>query len=266
MKQNKYFSMGRFARLLRNDLLINQKTYLFTLVGLLIAVYALRFINMRNSNTSNIQNDLYLPNITFYLLGIGALIGTAFPALKNQIKTSNYLLSPGSTFEKFMVQFVIRIALFVTLALLIFWCATNLAKVSLIPDPKSGFDPSKIPYFHFSDLYAKADLTSIDKFAIVLSIFSAACVLFAGSVFFNRFALVKTLIASAIIVGAVVCSFVLFSHIFYPEVVTGFNIHFKEYKVTEDLSNFELAFYLLGSLSWLFFLPLAYFKLKEKDV
>lgn len=266
MKQNKYFNTGRFARLFRNDLLINQKTYLFTLVGLLIAVYALSYIGMRKSDPSYIQNALYLPNFMFYLLGIGGLIGTAFPALKNQIKTSNYLLSPGSTFEKFMVQFMIRIVLFVPIAFGLFWIGTHLAKASLIPDPKSGFDPSRIPYFHFRDLYFNVHSTIIDKLAIVLSIFSAASVLFAGSVYFTRFALVKTLILSGIIIGMVVLAFVLFSHIFYPAETHGLHVELKTYKITENLYNVQLAAYLLGGLSWIFFLVFGYFKLKEKEV
>jgi hypothetical protein len=266
MTKNKYFNTGRFARLFRNDLLINQKTYLFTLAGLLIAVYAFSFLGLKNSNTAYAQNSVYLPNFIFYLFGIGALIGTAFPALTNQIKTSNYLLAPGSTFEKYMVQFVIRIVLFIPLALFIFWVGTHLAKVSLVPDPKTNFDPSKIPYFHFSDLIKDAHLTIIDKLAIVLSLFSAASILFAGSVYFTRFALVKTLIFSGTMVFAVILSFVLFSHIFYPAETHGFHIQLKTYKITENLFNVQLAAYLLGGLSWIFFLVFGYFKLKEKEV
>lgn len=265
MKQNKYFSPERFVRLFKNDLLINQKTYLFTLVGLLIAVYAVTLLGMQKNNPNYIVNGLYLPNFIFYLLGIGAIIGTAFPALKNQIKTSNYLLSPGSTFEKFMVQFAIRIALFIPLALVIFWSATHLAKASLIPDPESGFDPSKIPYFHFSDLLKEVP-TLRDKIVILISIFSVASLLFAGSVYFNRFALVKTLIVSGICVFAVVASFVIFSHLFYPVETHGFRVQLRTYKITETLSNVQLAAYLLGTLSWIFFLVLGYFKLKEKEV
>lgn len=265
MKQNKYFSLQRFVRLLKNDLLINQKSYLFTLLGLLIAVYALSFIGLRNSNPSYIQNALYLPNFIFYLLGIGAIIGTAFPALKNQINTSSYLLAPGSTFEKYMVQFVIRVVIFIALALLIFWIGTHLAKASLIPDPEHGFDPSKIPYFHFSGLFQGVHMLR-DRIVIVVSLFSVASVLFAGSVYFSRFALVKTLIVSGICVFAVVLSFVILSHLFYPAETHGFSVELKTYKVSETLNNVQLAAYLLGCFSWIFFLILAYFKLKEKEV
>lgn len=264
MKQNKYFSPQRFVRLFKNDLLINQKAYLFAFAGLSLAVYGFTYFIMRADNSFDKIQD-YTPLIMMYMMAIGIVIGTAFPALNNQIKTSNYLLSPGSTFEKFMVQFVIRIIIFIPLALIIFWIGTHLAKVSQIPDPEHGFDPSRIPYFHFSDLF-NAIPTLRDRIVILVSIFSVASVLFAGSVYFNRFALVKTLIISGICIFAVVVSFVILSHLFYPAETHGFRIQLKTYKVTETLYNVQLAAYLLGCLSWIFFLVLGYFKLKEKEV
>jgi len=265
MKQNKYFSLVRFASLFRNDLMINQKTYLFAIVGLGIVIYAFTYLIMRTDGSGFNRHDEYIPLILIYLMAIGVVIGTAFPALSNQIKISNYLLAPGSTFEKYMVQFVIRVILFIPLALVIFWIGVHLAKASLVFDPRTNFDPSRIPDFHFSLLFVHVP-TFRDKLVIVISIFSVATVLFAGSAYFNRFALVKTLIVSAIIVFTVVCSFVLFSHIFYPAETRGFEIELKTYKITKDLYNMQLAVYILGALSWLFFLPLAYFKLKEKEV
>jgi hypothetical protein len=264
MQQNKYFSPGRFARLLRNDLMINQKTYLFTLAGFGIAIYALIYFLMITSK--HFSNSNYIGLFIFYLMGMGFFIGKAFPAMTNQIKTSNYLLVPGSTFEKFMVQFVIRIVIFIPLAMTIFWIATHLAKASLIPDPLIASDPAaQIQDFHFWNLFNN-HITNLDKQIIILSVFSMATIFFAGSVYFNRFALVKTVIISGIIVFLVVCAFVLFSHIFYSAQTHGFDIHNINYKITEDLYNTQLAYYVLGGLSWLFFLPLAYFKIKEKEV
>jgi hypothetical protein len=265
MKPNRYFSIQRFFYLFRNDLLINNKTYLFAILGLSIAIYAITFLIMRtNGGGFNRQND-YIPLILIYLTVIGALIGTAFPALNNQIKSSNYLLAPGSTFEKYMVQFIIRIVLFIPIALVIFWIGTHLAKASLISDARFNIDPSRIADFQFSTMFDKVP-TFRDKFMIVISIFSLASLLFAGSAYFNRFALVKTIIVFSLIVGALLLSLVLFSHLFYPDQTHGFDIKLKVYKITEDLYNTQLAIYLIGGLSWLFFLPLAYFKLKEKEV
>ena len=264
MKQNKYFSLKRFSRLLRNDLLINQKIYLFTLAGIGIAIYAISYFFMQATHGFQRTNE-YLSLFIFYLMGIGVVIGTSFPALSNQIKTSNYLLSPGSTLEKYLVQFVIRIVLFVPLALIIFWIGTHLAKATLIPDMERRFDPSKIADFHFKDLFQYIH-GFLDQLIVILSIFSTASVLFAGSVYFKRFALIKTLIVSGATVFLVVCSCVMFSHILFPSSTHGFDVADIDYKISNNLYNIQLAIYLFGGLSWVFFLALAYLKLKEKEV
>lgn len=265
MKQNKYFNPGRFARLLRNDLLINQKTYLFTIIGFAIAIYAIFYFIMRANYGGVTQPKDYIPLIVIYLMAVGIFIGNAFPTLTDQIKTSNYLLTPGSTLEKLMVQYVVRIVLFIPIALCLFWIGAHLAKASMLPEPRINFDPSRIPDFHFSDLFAPVPLLR-DKLVILISIFSVISLLFTGSVYFNRFALVKTVIVTAIVIGLVVLSFVFFSHIFYPAETHGFHIHNISYRIGKNLYNTQLAIYLLGYLSWIFFLLLAYFKLKEKEV
>lgn len=264
MKQNNYFSMNRFSKLLRNDWLINQKTYLYTVIAMSIFVYAVAFMSMQNSINYNINN--YIPLLIFTMTGIAAVIGNAFPVLKDQIKTTGYLMTPGSTFEKFTVQFLIRIVIFIPLALAIFWIDMHLAKASLFTNTAKGFDPAvNIPDFHFSDSFRNVK-TFRDQFIIVLSIFSGATVLFAGSVYFKGLTLVKTLITQWIITGIVILIFVIFSHLFFPVESHGFKTYLPSYQISEDLSNVQLAVYLLGGLTWLFFLPFAYFKLKEKEV
>ncbi|HEY3370909.1 MAG TPA: hypothetical protein VGK10_08685 [Prolixibacteraceae bacterium] len=257
MKQNKYFSLGRFAQLLRNDWLINQKSYLYTLVGMSIVVYAITYLSMIRPVNFPFTN--YIPLFIFYMLGIGAIIGSAFPVLKDHIKTTNYLMLPGSMFEKFMVQIFVRMVLLIPLSLFIFWIGVHLAKVTAVHEGQMIAD------FTFSELFGHI-IKLRDQFLIIVSIFSMATLLFAGSVYFNRFSLVKTSIVFFLMIGIVVLTFVLFSHLFYPAETHGFHIQLQNYKITEDLYNTQLAGYLLGALSWLFFLPLAYFKLKEKEV
>lgn len=266
MKQNKYFSLKRFARLLRQDLLINKTIYLFTPIGLGIAIYAITYIIICTSNNAFFNHNEYIPLILIYLMAVGAIIGTSFPALSNQIKKVNYLLTPGSLLEKYMVQFVIRIVLFIPLALIIFWVGVHLAKTTVILFPPSNVVLAQIVDYHFLDLFANDYLKPVDITAIVLSIFSIATLLFTGCTYFDRFSLVKTLIAMGIIVFIVVCTFVILSHIFYPEQTHGFDIQLRAYTIWDNMYNIQLFLYLLGGLSWLFFLPLAYFKLKEKEV
>lgn len=262
MPQNKYFNPGRFARLFRNDLVINYRTYLYALTGIGLAIYALiSFFMLKDKQNFSTIND-YTPSLAIYILVIWLVAGTSFPAFQHQIKTSNYLLSPGSTFEKFLVQFVIRILLFIPLSLFIYWVGAHLAKASMVADPVTGFDPFFIPDFSFSDSFNH--LITRDHLAIIFSIFSVTTLFFAGSVYFKRFALFKTLVVFLVICGTVLSTFVLLSHIYYPLSTSGFNIALKSYPVDDVWTNIQYFFAFVG-LSWLFFLPLAYFKLKEKE-
>lgn len=263
MSQNKYFNPGRFTRLFRNDLLINYKTYFLALAGLVIASYVFEFFFMQGFKNINV-NSYYTGPFMVFILIIWIVIGTSFSMFRDQIKTSNYLLSPGSSFEKFMVQVFIRVVLFIPIAMFLFWVGTRLAKASLIPDPVVGFDPFFIPDFSFSNSFNH--LVTRDFLAIVFSLFSVATLFFAGSVYFKRFALIKTLIFIGIFIGVNYLLFVVFSHIFYPRETSGFNLTLKSYYVDAVWTNMQYFFAILGGLSWLFFLLFAYFRLKEREV
>lgn len=254
MKQNNYFSLKRFSRLFRNDVLINHKTYLFAIIGTGIAIYVFLLFSVKPQDGINRSFNTYAPLFFMYLIAIGAIIGSSFSMLKSQIKAMNYLLVPGSTLEKFLVQFVIRIVLFIPLALLLFWVGAQLVKATLLVIYQTGFDSTRIPDFHLSDLfYGNSNNYRVE---IIFFIFSIYTLLLAGSVYFNRFALIKTLI----VLGIVVWSATRF-YLFLDK-----QIGFVKFNVFENMSNIELFGTLLASLSWIFFLLLAYFKLKEKEV
>ena len=84
-------------------------------------------------------------------------------------------------------------------------------------------------------------------------------------IFFKRFALVKTIISLVALSAIFWCIMVVFSHLFYPEII-GFTVYFNSYYLTTDITNFLIWICSISFLSWLFFLPLGYFKLKEKQV
>lgn len=271
-----YFNLKRFTSLLKQDLLINRTKYFLTLIGLGLIAYLLCwwFLSSNKSTLVRYQEQIniyYMLCFTFYMMAVGVVVGTAFPDLSDKIKTSNYLLSPGSTLEKVLVQFLLRICIFIPLGLGIFWISIRLAKASLIPEELPGtqfFDPSLIPYFEFRLLVTRGIDKLWDTWQILFMIFgffSYGVYLFAGATYFKRYALVKTVIASVVILFTSISFSVGLSHIFYPEETHGFNTKLNEFAVTEHLSSLELFFLVLSLLSWMFFLAIAYFKLKEKE-
>jgi hypothetical protein len=277
MPFNNYFNVKRFTRLLKQDLLINRKKYLLNIVGLVLVTYLLSYWFLSSSKPSLVQspeliNIIYFTYFLFYMMLVGVIVGTAFPDLTDKIKTANYLLSPASTFEKFLVEFLLRIGFFIPLALGIFWIAIRLAKASLIADPEvlyghKFFDPSVIPYFEFRLLVTRGVDKLWDSWQILFFIFgffSYGAYLFAGTTYFKRYALVKTVLISGILfIGCVLFSMLL-SNIFYPE-ITGFKLQLETFQVTEKLDSTKFSLLSLSLLSWIFFLGMAYFKLKEKE-
>ncbi len=272
MSFNNHFNLKRFSHLLKQDLLINKTKYGLTILGLGLITYLLCYWFLDSGKDFLIQNENYIANryatcFAFYMMAVGVVVGTAFPDLNDKIKTSNYLLSPGSTLEKVMVQFLIRIGLFVPIVLGIFWIAIRLAKASLIPG-ESGLDPSIIPYFEFRFVVTNFNKELLDFWQIlflIFGMFSYGCFLFAGATYFKRYALIKTVIASIVALLTSITFSVVLSHIFYPKETHGFNTKLNEFEITDYLTSIELFMVSLSLFSWMFFLAMAYFKLKEKE-
>jgi len=277
MPFNNFFNFNRFVLLMKQDLLIHRKKYVLTLTGLGLVTYLLAywFLFVNKSSLASFAgriNELYMVCFAFFMMGVGVAVGTAFPELKDKIKTANYLLTPGSAFEKFLVQFMIRIGLFVPMALGIFWIVIRLAKASLIPEMLFGnqfFDPTLISNFEFRLLVTYGHNNEMwplwEIMSVFVGIFSYGTYLFAGASYFKSYALIKSVVFSILVFFGCILLFVLLSHVFYPEETHGFNVQLESFPVTEDIGSIELAVLLLAVISWIFFLPVTYFKLKEKE-
>ncbi|GGA80239.1 hypothetical protein GCM10008015_21190 [Flavobacterium palustre] len=274
MLLNNHFNIKRFSLLLKQDLFINRTKYLLTILGLGLVTYLLSYWFLSSSKSSimnyaeNINNH-YVVCFVFYMMAVGVVVGTAFPDLTDKIKTANYLLSPASTFEKFLVQFLLRIGLFLPIALGIFWIAIRLAKASLIPEMINGsqfFDPAVVPYFEFRSLVTREDKLW-DTWQILFFIFgffSYSTYLFAGTTLFKRYALVKSVLISVILFFSCILFSMLLSKIIYSS-PRFFDIQFYTFQVTQNFDSTEFSLLSLSLFSWIFFLGMAYFKLKEKE-
>src|SRR5665647_263187 len=117
MNSNKFFSFSRFYLLMRNDIMLNYKKYLFTIAGAFILGFIFLYMSMpqiividdnfKVDGLIAFDSRRYLSIFIMCLFGLGTFVGSAFSELSNKVKTSNYLLIPASTFEKFLCQFVL---------------------------------------------------------------------------------------------------------------------------------------------------------------
>ena len=282
MNSNKFFSFSRFYQLLRNDILLNYKKYLLTIVGAFILGFILIFLNMPNqvSPYPNGKFDATSYSNLFItcLFGLGAFVGSAFSELSSKVKISNFLLVPASTFEKFLSQFTIRFIAGTIILLVLFWIDTHLARIAALSRIE-GIDghlagPEKYDYiekFHWSMFLIKSKYPTLTNWRLfegigmILTWFSLGMFLFSIKIFFRKLGLIKTgisLVATIYLLTVVMAGF---SHIFYPETV-GFGIANIDYKLSNGYSNSEIFFNSIGYLAPLFLLPLGYFKLKEKQL
>ena len=260
MKTNNFFDPDRFFGLLKQDILFNFKFYLSFMVGLSIGIYVFSYLLIRNVDPSIPYYMIAYDNLQNILLGAMMIfIGMSFPAFRNQTSTCYFLLTPGSAFEKMLVQFVVRFVIFIPIAMILLRIGIALAISSMWPDPKSGFDPLFVDqsnflgysiqsrYFFLSDVFILSPLRD----------FAWLFVVFAGSVYFRRYAVAKTLGVTLVLpVG-----FLLF--------ISLTNRQFIWLRFYSDFLNGNLFAYVPASIMigfLLFSLPWAYFKLKEKEL
>jgi len=268
---------------MRNDIMLNYKKFLFTIVGAFILGFIILYMTMPkmihlNSNYT-FGGMRYFQTFAICLFGLGAFVGSAFSELNNKVASSNYLLIPASTFEKFLCQFVIRVLFGTTIFLFVFWVDAHLARfaaLSHIVDQNNQLaGPEKFRFiekFHYSMFLIKDQYPIVtywkwyDGIAMILGIFSIGVYLFSVKLFFRKMGLIKTSISLVALFYLLAGIMILFSHIFYPRTV-GFNMNLEEYTTTfHNISNVEIFIYSICYFSLLFLLPLGYFKLKEKQV
>ena len=267
MSANKIFNIKRFYNLLRFDLLMNHKRYLFTAAGITIVLYLI-MLWMMSQTWRTLNYSDYTPLFAMSAAFLSILVASVFPDLNNKIKTGDYLLLPASTFEKFASQFLIRVIVLLVFFLIIFKVDAVVAKATfsmLSERVKEG--TLVIENFEYSKLIAEFNkLRIMDRFAFSFGVFSIITFLFSTRLFFGKFAVVKTAITGVVLVFLFICVMVILSHIFFPYRVEGFDIYFNDYKVCKDTYNAQIYAYILAFGAWAFMLPIGYFKLKEKQL
>jgi len=266
MSIQKYFSPQRFINYFKYDLRLNVKTYLFFCVGIAIILFCANFFALNQTSTSRgfLKRD-YQPLffVTFTLCSIVA-IGTSFPSLRNKKDSSHYLLLPASVFEKFLTQFLIRIVVFTAFFYILFWLEFKFT--TAIYQSIEWKNTLTVKSFDLATPFS--DLTrTLDLLAVLFGIFSIATFLLMGAAYFKKYALFKTILAFGLLIGLFFLTMVVGSHMFYPEKTQEFfSIKIDTYKISENLHNVQMYIYIVVTAASLFFLPITYFKLKEKQV
>lgn len=265
MNNSSFFNSRRFAILLRNDLLLNSKSYLIAAAAAFLLIGFVTFLFMSNlSDRTSFGAQGYLYAFMMCMIGFGAFVGSSFAAVGNKRSLSVYLLTPASVFEKYLVQFVVRFLLGILAFWLIFSIDALIVRSIVLQSNAHKGIYNDIAYFSVTDLFLLTDRV-FDRLWFVLMLLTIATYLFSVRLFFGKSGLIKTVATIPVPVLTIVVYMVVLSHIFSPS-TTGFDINVFDYPIADTHTNVTLWIFSLFAVSWLFLLPLGYFKLKEKQV
>ena len=189
-------------------------------------------------------------------------VGHSFPAFRAKESTINYLMTPASTLEKFIFEFINRIVITLIALPLLYWVIFNIHGYFFDLFTEESFT-SVGPQYLFSLDDAPPDYRVLVYSLIIGGVFFALSLAFAGAAIFTKQPLVKSLFAVAL----VVMFFVGYSYILIEPLGIG-RYNPPEHLVLIPLDErramgtVSIAFF-TGTLVMLF---VAFRKLKEREV
>lgn len=268
---NNTFDLNRFLLQLKRQWLDFGKIYLGTLVvliGLLSALY-LYFMPSRGSNLYYYNNSVLILSFRyglFFFFGfffISIIASSYYSNLGQKPKAIIELMTPASTFEKFLAGIWYTAIVAIPSYLLVFYIV-DVAFVkylnSILPELSATID-KKLEIKPVDTLYAQVmgdenDWHNVKYFGMFPFLVTSTFLL--GSAYFNRFHYIKT--AIVVIIFCTLAGFTVFK--------TG-NILMKDMVNTSVASKDEMVLQWViatTTLTTLALLFITYIRLKEKEV
>jgi len=271
---NNTFNINRFGLLLRRQWLDFGKIYLLSLIvifGVLIGFYA---FNIPKAHDGLPEMDSGYISLRFRypifgivgFLFISIVASSYFSNLGQKSKAIIDLMTPSSTFEKFLAGVFYTAILSVASYLVIFYI-TDFAFCKYLDSTFSSFpykygpvQIGKIPtvYHAYAQLLNnEMDFEEYRGFSFLP--FLVTSIFLLGSVYFNRFHYIKTAVS-------VVISVAIIMYIVYLSVS---RIGENMVQITDSQNNEKIAFTIIfvsSVILSLFFWVITYVRLKEKEV
>jgi hypothetical protein len=273
---DQFFSFKRFTLLVLKHWADNKKRYtlsVFAFIGLLITWFVLTIL----TGFERIPMGREVQTITFFFLifGVGTFYASQyFNDLGSRAKGLNFLLVPASAFEKLLCSLLYTALLFLVVFLASFYLVdvlmvsiANAIPASVQPGDKAVvvnvFDMTMLPF--------NKDMA----FNYIFTFLSVQSAFLLGSVYFEKYSFIKTIIG-VFILGFIILCLVFF---FYEELLPpGHHIKgfLTSYLVREDGVNDRLIqipgwigktlqfllMYAIAPFLWI----VTYYRLKEKQV
>jgi hypothetical protein len=272
---NQVFNFNRFSLLVLKHWADNKKRYLLSIlafIGLLIGWFTFTILI---DSRFPVGQGLQLVTYFFSLFTVGSFYASQyFRELGSRSKGINFLLVPASAFEKVLCSllysvvlfFVVFTAAFYLVDILMVWIAQNF--VSDIPYPAD--QKGLLNVFEAAKIHISPETTV----NILWIYFTLQSVFLLGSVYFEKYSFIKTVIAGFVLFFLLFC-FVYFLYDLMPKgdytsgLLTSYVIktHGKEDYLVQLPGWFgQLLYYLFMYGTAAFLYIVTYFRLKEKQV
>jgi hypothetical protein len=271
---NQFFSFQRFSLLVSKHWADNKKRYILSVIafiGLLIAWYV---FTMLVDSDAPMGEGIQMATFFFSLFAVGSFYANQyFRDLGSRAKGINFLLVPASAFEKILCSLLYTVILFFVVFTCVFYLVNVLmvaiANGFLIPDNPNKemkilnvFEAARLPFDGKSTLN------------ILVFFFAIQSVFLLGSVYFEKYSFIKTIISGFVIFFIVFC-FIFFTYDLMPEgqYANGFLTSYRIYNNGKDDYLVRIPAWLGQILYYLLMYGIApflwivtYFRLKEKQV
>jgi hypothetical protein len=247
--------MKRFGKYASSKLEMNYKNILISaaMASAIISLFLFIMINVGDGKWSSHNWVLFTPMSCFF--GGVLYIGKSFPMLRQKEEMLIFHLTPASTFEKFIYEFLERMGLFIVLFPLLFVGIANLATeiITAIRNYYGLFsDIAPISTHSLSEIIAQPVLIQIMTAGFL--IFSLA---FACTATFRKRPIGKIIG----IIGIYRILVFAYGHYLVPE-----NTWYSVYIQSLPLNTRRLVFSATMFIVALIALVYAYFRVKEKEV
>ena len=272
---NQFFNLHRFSLLVAKHWADNKKRYVLSVlafIGLLVGWYTFTILI---DSRFPMGQGLQMVTFFFSLFTVGSFYASQyFRDLGSRSKGINFLLVPASAFEKALCSLLYTVVLFFVVFTLSFylvdivmvWIAHNFITDIPYPEDQQGllnvFDAAKI---HASPK------TTVN---ILWIYFSLQSVFLLGSVYFEKYSFIKTVIAGFVLFFIFFC-FVYILYDLMPKgdyvngILTSYRIknHGKEdyvVKLPDWIGQLLYYIFMYGTAPFLYIVT--YVRLKEKQV
>jgi hypothetical protein len=272
---NQFFSFRRFSLLVSKHWADNKKRYglsVLAFIGLLITWFVLTLLVAGDERMSG-----DVQQITFFLslFGVGTFYASQyFRDLGSRAKGINFLLVPASAFEKLLCSLLFTVVLFFVVFVTVFYLVDALMVAIANAIPAANGHAGKPAVMNvFKVILIRFNRDSTINF--LLFFFSVQSVFLLGSIFFEKYSFIKTIITCFVTGFVLFCLMYFFNEVLLPkgDYPSGF---LTSYRVHVDGMNDHLvqvprwigevlrfgAMYAAAPFFWI----VTYYRLKEKQV